>query len=99
MKAPSLIAVLSLAILLTFSTSVKPQDKKKDESKTPAQEVVRLKADLVQIDAVVTDRNNKPVSGLKREDFELLDNNKSQVISHFSFEQSSSTSLRIVEDT
>ncbi len=99
MKAPSRIAVLGFAILLTFSTTVRPQDKKKDESKASGQEVVKLKADLVQIDVVVTDRNHKPVSGLKREDFELFDGNKPQLITHFSFEQSASTSLRIVEDT
>ena len=99
MKTQSRVAVLVFAILLAFSTTARPQDKKKDESKTPGQEVVKLKADLVQIDVVVTDRNNKPVSGLKREDFELYDNNKPQLITHFSFEQSTSTSLRIAEDT
>ena len=80
-------AVLVFAIVLSTSISVMPQDKKKEEDKTPSQEVPKLKADLVQIDAVVRDRNNKLVSGLSREDFELYDNNKPQLITHFSFEQ------------
>ena len=66
MKAPSRIAFLGLAILLALAATARPQDKKKDESRTSGQEVVKLKADLVQIDVVVTDRNHKPVSGLKR---------------------------------
>ena len=99
MKALSRIAVLSFAILLTLSTTARPQEKKKDDGKPSGQDVVKLKADLVQIDVVVTDRNHKPVSGLKREDFELSDGNKPQLITHFSFEQSTNTSLRIVEDT
>ena len=99
MRAPFRIAVLGLATLLSFSPTTRSQDKKKDDNKASGQDVVKLKAELVQIDVAVTDRNHKPVSGLKREDFELFDGNKSQLITHFSFEQSASTSLRIVEDT
>ena len=99
MKPRPHLAVLVCAILLATSISVRPQDKKKAEDKTPSQEVLKLKAELVQIDVVVTDRNNKPVSGLNREDFELYDNNKLQLITHFSFEQTKSRALRIAEDT
>jgi VWFA-related protein len=48
---------------------------------------VKLSTELVQIDVLVTDKNNRPVSGLKREDFELYDNNKTQQITNFSFEE------------
>ena len=99
MKALAHTTVLSFAILFSLSTTAAPQEKKKDDNKPSGQDVVKLKADLVQIDVVVADRNHKPVSGLKREDFELSDSNKPQLITHFSFEQSASTSLRIAEDT
>ena len=99
MKALAHTTVLSFAILFSLSTTAAPQEKKKDDNKPSGQDVVKLKADLVQIDVVVADRNHKPVSGLKREDFELSDSNKPQLITHFSFEQSTSTALRIVEDT
>ncbi|HKY06032.1 MAG TPA: VWA domain-containing protein [Blastocatellia bacterium] len=41
-------------------------------------EAVRLKADLVQIDAVVIDKNHRPVTNLTREDFELTEDGRPQ---------------------
>ncbi|HKP84903.1 MAG TPA: VWA domain-containing protein [Blastocatellia bacterium] len=64
------------------------------EQKKQAEDVIKITAQLVQVDVVVTDKNNKPVAGLKREDFELQDNDKPQVISFFSYEESK---LRPVE--
>ena len=55
--------------------------------KTSDQDTVKITADLVQLDIVVTDRKGKSVRGLTREDFELYDNNKLQHISHFSLEE------------
>jgi VWFA-related protein len=55
------------------------------QTKTEQNEV-RLKADLVQVRAVVTDKRGQPVSDLKKEDFELLEDNRPQEISFFSFE-------------
>jgi VWFA-related protein len=71
--------IISSTPLATFS---------QDRKKKPDQDSIKLNAELVQIDALVTDKAGKPVSGLKREDFELLDNNKPQPITHFSFEES-----------
>src|SRR5438128_5429292 len=61
--------------------SAAAQDKKQDQGE------IKLRTELVQIDVLVTDKNNKPVAGLKREDFELFDNNKRQQISNFAYEQ------------
>jgi VWFA-related protein len=58
------------------------QEKKKQE-----QGEIKLSTELVQIDVLVTGRDNKPVAGLKREDFELLDNNKPQHITNFAYEE------------
>jgi VWFA-related protein len=61
--------------------SATAQEKKQDQGE------IKLRTELVQIDVLVTDKNNKPVAGLKREDFELFDNNKRQQISNFAYEQ------------
>lgn len=58
------------------------QDKPKQDK-----DQIKLSTELVQIDVLVTDKDNKPVGGLTREDFELLDNNKPQHISSFAYEE------------
>ena len=89
MKASHVGCVLLAAALVSSSTAVTlPQDRKK-----PDQDSIKLKAELVQIDVLVTDKGGKPVSGLKREDFELLDNNKPQPITNFSYEESNPARL------
>jgi VWFA-related protein len=47
------------------------------------QDVVRINTQLVQVDAVVTDKNGKHVEDLTEDDFELLVDGKKQTISHF----------------
>src|SRR5258707_1707763 len=48
------------------------------------QDVVRITANLVQVDAVVT-KNGKPVTDLKPEDFEIFEDGKPQTITNFSY--------------
>lgn len=57
---------------------------------------IRLSTELVQIDVLVTNKSNKPVRGLTREDFELYDNSKPQHIANFAYEE---TKTRRVEET
>src|SRR5262245_36768426 len=45
--------------------------------------LLRIKTELVQIDAVVTDKQGKLARDLKRADFELFDDGKKQEITHF----------------
>ncbi len=71
---------------------VAPQDKKKQD-----QGEIKLSTELVQIDVLVTGKDNKPVGGLKREDFELYDNNKAQQITNFSYEETDK--LRVGDQT
>jgi hypothetical protein len=59
-------------------------------SQTPAREpppqvhtLPPVKAELVQIDVVVTDRKGEPVRGLRPEDFEVLEDGKRQRVTHF----------------
>src|SRR5215470_8325894 len=56
-------------------------------------DVLRISAQLVQIDVLVTDKSNHPVTGLQREDFEIYDNNKAQHITHFAYESSKGNSI------
>jgi VWFA-related protein len=65
-------------------------DERQDEAKQspPAaqsgQEVVRVTTQLVQVDAVVTDKKGKHVEDLAEGDFELLVDGKKQQLTHFS---------------
>ena len=47
--------------------------------------VIRIDVNLVQVDAVVTDAKGKPVTDLKVEDFELLQDGQPQKITSFDF--------------
>src|SRR5262249_3215017 len=84
------IMIAGLLALSAFPRAGISQEKKKDSSDS----VVRISAQLVQIDVIVTDKAGKAAAGLKREDFELYDNNKLQDISHFAYE---TTRARAVE--
>lgn len=50
-------------------------------------DVVRITTKLVQVDAVVTDKNGKHVTDLKAEDFEVTENGKPRTITNFSYVQ------------
>jgi VWFA-related protein len=47
--------------------------------------VIRITVNLVQVDAVVMDSKDKPVTDLRKEDFVILQDGKPQVITNFSF--------------
>ncbi len=83
-------AVLAAAVVSSLSVVTFPQRKKQ-----PDQDSIKLKADLVQIDVLVTGKDGKPSGGLTRDDFELYDNNKPQTITHFSYEQSNTRRLSV----
>jgi VWFA-related protein len=47
--------------------------------------VIRINVNLVQVDAVVMDSRNRPVTDLRKEDFVVLQDGKPQVLTNFSF--------------
>src|SRR5262245_22823420 len=53
------------------------------EQKKQDEPLLRIETELVQIDAVVTDKQGKLARDLKRADFELFDDGKKQEITHF----------------
>jgi len=77
---------LFLSALLVLSTSIAgaAQDQKK---KAEQDWVVELKTILVELRAVVTDREGRLVQGLKKEDFELREKGRLQDISSFAEER------------
>src|SRR5262245_27572399 len=63
----------------------KPQDSAQNPpAARPGQDVVRITTQLVQVDAVVTDKSGKHVEDLTEGDFELLVDGKKQQLTHFS---------------
>ncbi len=46
---------------------------------------MRITTNLVQVDAVITDKNGKLITDLKPEELQLSENNRSQKITHFSY--------------
>src|SRR5215813_9767556 len=63
----------------------KPQDTatQSPPATQKGQDVVRITTQLVQVDAVVTDKNGKHVEDLAEGDFELLVDGKKQQLTHF----------------
>lgn len=78
--------LLALAWCLTALPSANSQGKqdKGREQRPQDADTVRIDTELVQIDVVVTDKQGKLVSDLKREDFQILEDGKPQTVSHFS---------------
>lgn len=58
--SPLISAALAAAIISSAPIVTLTQERKKSD-----QDAIKLKAELVQIDVLVTDKKNKPVSGLK----------------------------------
>lgn len=55
-------------------------------AQTPAQDpVIRLRTNLVEIDAVVTDAEGRPVTGLRAEDFEIVDKDRLHPLEYCSY--------------
>src|SRR5216683_2753549 len=52
------------------------------------------KAEIVRLDAVVTDANGNLIRDLSREDFELRDDGKPQRLTHFAFVGKGGTGIR-----
>ncbi len=67
----------------------------------PDDDVVRIETNLIQIDVVVTDKDGNEVTNLKREDFEIYENDELVRISNFSYtaikNKENSASLNSVE--
>jgi VWFA-related protein len=107
-----LVSVLLFSILLPArgqQTNQQPPEPPTPESRPLAQrrsasqvdneEVVRITTNLVQVDAVVTDKSGKHVSDLKPEEFEILEDGRPRQITNFSYVLNEPTTLTAVRTT
>jgi VWFA-related protein len=83
MKNQRLLAVVVGVFLVSVSLGQRPESSSRQK---PAEvDVVRITSNLVQVDAVITDKNGNLVTDLKPEELQLSENNRPQKITHFSF--------------
>src|SRR5205085_2294771 len=90
MKNRSLLAlVLAHALLVSVAgqspSSATQTPSQKREGVPDKDDVVRITSNLVQVDAVVTDKKGQPVTDLRPEEFEIYEDNRPQKITNFSF--------------
>lgn len=96
MRSKAFLSIVLVALVLPVRAQQPPQqdppwrvttpvDPSPQDKRTPDDDdVVRINTNLVQIDAVVT-KDNKPVTGLTADDFEILEDGKPRFITNFSY--------------
>ncbi len=82
----AIIFVAIMAAMAYQSSHAQSQNKDRTTNDQKQQDAgtLRIETELVQIDVVVSDKQGKLVNDLKREDFQLIEDGKSQNITHFS---------------
>ena len=83
----------SLAFILLLSLVVNAFGQRPTPTPTPSpqqgkaddDEVVRITTNLVQVDVTVTDKKGQPVTDLRPEEVEILEDNRPQKITNFSY--------------
>lgn len=75
-------AGVMLALSLAVSAAAQQPVEDKDEKD---EKIVKLGVTLVQVDAIVTGKDGRPVEGLTREDFEVLQDDRPQQITNFTY--------------
>ncbi len=76
--------LVSLLLSCAFLAQTNPQTAS-SAPQNSSDLTIRINVNLVQVDAVVTDSKNHPVTDLKAEDFEILQDGVPQVITNFSY--------------
>jgi VWFA-related protein len=84
MRRHPLLIIILCAQFFAFAqqptpSPVPPQQQSENE------DVVRITTNLVQVDAVITDKDGKLVTDLKPEDVEIFEDGRKQKITHFSY--------------
>ena len=80
-------ACLVLAIVITAPKVISQSPPSTAQTDQDQDDVVRINTDLVVLNVTVLDANGKFVSGLRRTDFQILEDRAEQTISAFSAEQ------------
>ena len=74
-----------IVLLLLCLSAFGQQTPTPEASPNPENDVVKITTKLVQVDAIVVDKDGKQVRDLKADDFEVLQDGKPQKISNFSY--------------
>ncbi len=93
MKSRWLLATVSIAQLVTSLTAQQPAaslpqsppPQTTQPQKPEEVDVVRITTNLVQVDAVVTDKSGKVVTDLKPEEVQIFEDGRQQKITHFTY--------------
>ena len=87
---------LLLAIALSMSsTTISLAQDGQPPSKPEQTDTVHLRTELVQVQVVVNDKQGKIIEGLKKEDFEVLEQGHLQEVSFFSEERLGGEPVRL----
>lgn len=78
MRNKTLIALSSSLLTATASSQSRSQAPNEDQP-------IRISAELIQLDVVVTDKRRQIVRGLSKDDFEVFESGKRQQINFFEF--------------
>ena len=79
-------AVLFLiAILFLFSVFASAQITQPTPPETQSDDIVKITTDLVQVDAVITDKDGNQVTNLTADDVDIFQDGKPQKITNFSY--------------
>src|SRR5436190_21249632 len=73
--------VFALSFCFLFSLAIKAQDKRDEE-------VIKVDTNLVTVPVIVSDRQNRYISGLKAENFTVFKDGEKQNIEYFVSEES-----------
>lgn len=86
-----LVFILSLAAHQPRDDAIimEPAQAGRDQRAAPGTIQVRVR--LVPVDVTVTDRNDRPVTDLKKEEFRIFENGREQEVRHFSIQTFSAT--------
>ena len=86
-----LVAQLATSVLAQQpQPSPTPQPVEQQRQQPETEDVVRITTNLVQVDAVVTDKDGKLVTDLKPDEVEISEDGRKQKITHFSFNATTS---------
>lgn len=84
--------ILAQQVMPVFAQAVPSRPQRPEVQQTPAQtpaqpddDVVKITTNLVQVDAVVLDKDGRPVTDLRQEEVEIFEDGKSQKITSFSY--------------
>jgi VWFA-related protein len=79
------------------SPSPKPSPVEQQKPQAESDDVVRITTNLVQVDAVVSDKDGKLVTDLKPEEIEIFEDGRKQKITHFSYNNATATEQPVKE--